>query len=299
MADPRETLLKTIEPREATGERWNVYVIADYGVGDGAFAEVAARLRAIHGGMSAEKLSVAPFSTISTGFWIRQMGIEDAYPGMVAFSNTAPRGSPEAIRWQGDERQRLLFAMLDTDIPVFAISSGYNWSFVKDRIKRLDDGSHAFYDLAIPNAGSQFRSRDFYPQAIARVLAKDISILGEQINPSEIPDVPRDRIAYIDGYGNIKTTTRASQFPPELVASPYIAVQIGSAKGTVYNHFVRGQQAGIGDLGLVAGSSGGSDPFLEIYKRGSSVAYAFGNPMIYDTRDPIIFTPFPLQPSIT
>lgn len=283
-------VLDKIEPRKATSERWNTYVIADYGVGDGAFAEVAAKLRAQHGGISAEKLSVPPFSTISTGFWIRQMGIEDAYPGMVIFSNTAPRGTPEAVRWQGDERQRLLFAMLDTGVPVFAISSGFNWSFVKDRIAVLPDDSRALFDLNIPNSGSQFRSRDVYPDAVVKILRRDDSILGDQLDPSQIPDVPLNRVAYIDGYGNIKTTTRVSQFPPDLKSERFINVRIGSAKAVVFNG-LSNAEAGIEDLGLVGGSSGGADPFLEMYKRGGSAAYVFGNPVIYDARDPIVFSP--------
>lgn len=282
--------LEAIKPREATTDRWNVYVVADYGVGDPAFAEVAASLRAQHGGLSAEKIAVPPFSTIATGFWIRQLGIEDAYQGMVIFSNTAPRGTPEAIHWQGDERQRLLFAMLDTNIPVVAVSSGFNWSLVKDRIKQLDDGSFALYDLDIPNTGTQFRSRDIYPPTLMRLLKGDRSILGAQLDPMQIPEVPLHLIAYIDGYGNIKTTTRASQFPEILKNSPYLKIRIGNPSVVAYNH-LSGKEAGLDDIGFTAGSSGGNDPFLEIYKRGGSAAYALGNPKLYDLSPPIEFSP--------
>ncbi len=277
-------LLTGINAREATTERWNVYVVADYGKGDAAFAEVAARFRAQHGGISAEKIAVPPFSTLSTGFWIAQMGLENAYPGMVIFSNTAPRGTPEAIRWQGDERQRLLFGILDTGVPVCAISTGYNWSFVKHRLSAL-------YELNIANSGSQFRSRDIYPQALARILARDESIIGNVVDPTLIPDVPLDRLAYTDGYGNIKTTTRASQFKTFLLTQRLLKIRIGSASAVVYNHLF-GQEAGVDDLGLVGGSSGGKeDPFLEIIKRGGSAAYVFGNPSVYDERGPIEFSP--------
>lgn len=297
MADARETdLLNGIESRIATPERYNVFVVADYGVGDLAFVEVAAKLRSLHGGISAEKLSVPPFSTLSTGFAIGQIA-EDAYPGMVIFSNTAPRGTEEAIKWQGDDRQRLLFAMLKIQrgeeqikVPTVAISTGYNWSFVKDRIMQYPGGSYAFYDLDIPNSGTQFRSRDLYPDALSRVLRKDATVLGTQIDPAVIPDVPLDRIGYVDGYGNVKTTTRSSQFPVELKHSPLLKVKIGDIQNIVYNS-LSGQEAGVMDYALNAGSSGGSDPFLEIIKRGGSAYFHFGNPHIYDRRDPIVYTP--------
>jgi len=282
-------ILENIKPREATLDRWNAYVVADFGTGDLAFAEVAAKLRAKHGGLSAEKISVPPFSTLSTGFVIRQLGIEGAYPGMIIYSNTAPRGTPEAIRWEGDERQRLLFAVLKTGVPVVAISTGFNWSFVKDEIA-IDGAEPAFFDLNIPNTGSQFRSRDLYPEALARILARDVSILGPRIRPDQIPNVPLNCIAYIDGYGNIKTTTRRSQFPQSLQQSRYLQVRIGSAKNVAYN-LLSGMEAGIEDIGITAGSSGGEDPYIEIYKRGGSAAYSFGSPMIYDTREAIEFTP--------
>lgn len=298
MAGEREVdLLAGIEPREAISDRWNVYVIADYGVVDLAFLEVAAKLRSLHGGISAEKLSVPPFSTLSTGFAICQMA-EDAYPGMVIFSNTAPRGTEEAIKWQGDDRQRLLFAMLkvkhdeeEVKIPTVAISTGFNWSFVKDKIMQYDDGSYAFYDLDIPNSGTQFRSRDLYPDALKRILRRDVSVLGTQLDPKQIPEVPLDRIAYVDGYGNIKITTRLSQLSEPLRQASLIKVRIGDVNTFVYNSLNGQREAGVLDFALNAGSSGGEDPFLEVIKRGGSAYFHFGSPHIYDTRDPIEFTP--------
>jgi len=298
MADAREVgLLSAIEPREPSQDRWNAYVIADYGVGDLAFTEVAARLRAAHSGVSAEKVSVPPFSTIATGFALEQIGIHNAYPGMFLFSNTAPRGSEDAIKWQGDDRQRLLFAMLkvksnagEIRVPVLAVSAGYNWSFIKNNILRYEDGSAALYDLDIPNSGTQFRSRDIYPTALKRILDKDITVLGKQLNPNIIPDPPINRIAYKDGYGNIKTTTRLSQFPESLKQSPFLRVRIGSNTQVVYNS-LSGKEAGLLDFSLNAGSSGGEeDPYLEIVKRGGSADYQFGAPVVYDDRDPIEFT---------
>ena len=58
-------------------------------------------------------------------------------------------------------------------------------------------------------SGSQFRSRDVFPSAVAAVAQGDFSLLGEKLNVEQIPDAPGDRVAWIDGYGNIKTTIPA------------------------------------------------------------------------------------------
>ena len=42
------------------------------------------------------------------------------------------------------------------------------------------------------------------------MMKKDTSFLGERVNPDTLPDYPKNVIASIDGYGNIKTTTRLS-----------------------------------------------------------------------------------------
>lgn len=264
---------------------FDICVIADYGVGDPAFVEVNTRLRSGGGRLirSIDNLSVPSFSTLSTGFWIRQIGIENGYPGLAIFSNTAPRGTEESITWEGDERQRLLYGRLTNGVPVFAISSGYNWSFIKGELKE-------FRDIKIPNSGSQFRSRDIYPDAVIRVLSGDTSILGKELNPDKIPEVPINRIAFIDRYKNIKTTTRESQFQGSLVGERFLSVGIGEATQIVENH-LSGARSANGKIGLLPGSSGRKkDPYLELVKRGGFAAEAFGNPVVLDTSGEISFT---------
>lgn len=265
--------------------RFDVYLIADYGKNDPAFGEVNAKLRA-NGGDSirpADNIAVPKFSTIATGFWIRQMGIENGYPGMVIFSNTAPRGSSEAIRWNGDNRQRLIYGKLKNDVPVFAVSAGFTWSFIRDELVEL-------YDLKIPNEGSQFRSRDYYAPAVARFLAGDISILGEELDKRRIPNVPVDRLAFEDGYGNLKLTTRASEFTSHLRRANFLDVVVEGRRAVAYNHLA-GNESPVGRLGLVKGSSGSiQDRYLELVVRGSSAAELFGNPPVSDNAEPIEFS---------
>lgn len=52
-----------------------INLIADYGSGDPAFAEVAQRLLMVLPQAQLNLISVPPFSTLATGFWIAQLGL--------------------------------------------------------------------------------------------------------------------------------------------------------------------------------------------------------------------------------
>lgn len=268
---------------------FDIYVIADYGIGDPAFTEVNAKLRAEsrkNGGVLAaiDNLSVPPFSTLSTGFWIRQIGLEDSYRGAIIFSNTAPRGSEDAIIWEGDERQRLLYGVLKNGVEVFAVFAGFNWSFIRDELV-------AVHDLDIPNNGSQFRSRDIYAPAVVRFLAGDRTFLGKEIDPRQIPEIPLNCIVE-DGYGNLKITTRRGQLLDGLSRRPFLEATVGRIKQRIFNHLA-GNPAPIGAIGLLEGSSGGEENrFLELVKRGGSAAKAFCNPEIVDNGAKVKFQVF-------
>lgn len=251
----------------------DLYIVADYG-DSGAYAEVHASFRRAEGELNVRSfrdivdINVSAFSTLATGFWIRQIGLEGGYPGMVVFSNTAPRGEPKAVAWEGDSRQRLLYGRLSNGVPVFAVSAGHNWSFIKGDLVE-------FRDLKISNSGSQFRSRDYYPEAVVRTVTGDRSLLGNELDPFFIPDVPPYRIAWRDGYGNIKSTLRLSQLPPTLRESPLVLVTIGTQIGRVARNHLAGNLSEVGQLGLLAGSSGGGDPYLELVKRGGEAVGEF------------------------
>ncbi len=264
----------------------DLYVIADYGIGDPAFTEVNAKLRAEsrkNGGVVSvvESLSVPAFSTVSTGFWIRQIGLEDGYSGAVIFSNTAPRGNKDEITWEGEERQKLLYGVLRNGVEVFAVSAGYNWSFVRDELVE-------FRNLNIPNTGSQFRSRDIYGSAVVRFLAGDRTFLGKEIDPGQIPEIPLNHIVE-DGYGNLKITTRRDQLPTDLSTHPFLEAIIGNERHRVFNHLA-GNPASTGGISLLEGSSGGvNNRFLELVLRGGSAARAFCNPEISDNEGTVKF----------
>ena len=127
------------------------------------------------------------------------------------------------------------------------------------------------------NEGSQFRSRDYYPKAVAKVLKKERTFLGKKGDIDSIPQVPKNLIASIDGYGNIKTTTRSShlKFKP----GQTITIDIHNQKHlAIYTDGVFHVKEGA--LAFAPGSSGHNDKFMEIFVRGGNAYRLFDNPEV-------------------
>ncbi len=250
-------------------DRLFIQLIADYGNGDAAFGEVVQKLHFLEPRVHVYPTSVPSFSTLATGFWTAQYALVNPVPGMVIYTNTAPRKDQKTAREQG-EGERLVYALLDNSVPVVGVNAGYCFSFIKNRIQKL----HA---VNVANKGSQFRSRDFYPEAVIGIARAESQFIGEELDPALIPDVPEKRITWIDGYGNMKTTVRKStvSFEP---GKPLL-IGIGAMKRTAY--FTDGTfSVNEGELAFAPGSSGGDDRFMELFLRGLSAWKEFGKPNV-------------------
>jgi S-adenosylmethionine hydrolase len=107
------------------------------------------------------------------------------------------------------------------------------------------------------------------------------------MDPSSIPDVPQNRVAWIDGYGNMKTTTRSSEVT--LKAGQPVLIQLNGIKRTAY--FTDGTfSVHEGDLAFAPGSSGADNKCMELFLRGLSAWIEFGKPEVESE-----FTIQPLQ----
>src|SRR5215213_4023185 len=177
-----------------------IHVIADYGPGDLAFAEVAQRIRLCLPDAEPLYTPVPAFATLAAGFCVAQLGLNPAPPNTLIYHNVAPRKDDEEAR-AGNEGERLSFARLPNGVRVVGVNAGYAFSFVRDAAEELRW-------ISVPAGGSQFRSRDLFPEASGEIVAGSTSTLAGQIEPSAIPEVPKDRVTYADGYGNLKTTTQ-------------------------------------------------------------------------------------------
>lgn len=246
-----------------------LHLIADYGTGDAAFGEVVQKLYSLHPSLTVHCTSVPAFSTLATGFCAAQYALVNPVAGMVVYTNTAPRRDDGRSRVE-NEGEGLCCAALANGVIVVGVNAGYCFSFLKRRIA-------SFHAVNVPNRGSQFRSRDFYPEAVIGIARGQREWLGASLNPAEIPDVPPNRIAWVDGYGNMKTTLRRSAC--SLAPGQRLTIAIGAHRRTA----VAADGAfGVreGELAFAPGSSGGEDPFMEIFLRGGCAWAAFGKPAV-------------------
>jgi hypothetical protein len=250
-----------------------IHVVADYGPGDLAFAEVAQRVKLRLPDAEPLYTPVPAFATLAAGFCVAQLGLNPAPPNTLVYHNVAPRKDDEEAR-AGNEGERLAFARLPTGVRVVGVNAGYAFSFVRDAAEEL-------CWVSVPAGGSQFRSRDLFPEAAGEIVAGSSAASAGEIEPSEIPEVPFGRVAYADGYGNLKTTAGhdALPAPPGTV----IRVRIGETEreATVSDGAFEVKE---GALAFAPGSSGwpGADGrevrWMELFLRGGSAWEAFGRP---------------------
>ncbi len=252
-----------------------VHIIADYGQGDLAFAEVVQRIRLFLPDAEPVLTPVPAFATLAAGFCTAQLGLNEAPAGTLIYHNVAPRADDDEAR-AGNAGERLAFARLPTGVRVIGVNAGHAFSFVRDAAEELRWA-------AVPAEGSQFRSRDLFPQAAAAIALGRPDALADKIHPTGVPDVPENRIAYIDGYGNLKTTIpRAASDVP---SGSTIRVRIGSVEQEAIasdGSF----EVQSGQLAFAPGSSGWTNAegeetrWMELFLRGGNAFAAFGCPPV-------------------
>src|SRR5919205_2465613 len=172
-----------------------VQIIADYGQGDLAFAEVAQRIKRYLPDAEPVLTPVPAFATLAAGFCIAQLGLNEAPTGTLIYHNVAPRADDTEARAE-NQGERLAFARLPTGVRVIGVNAGYAFTFLRDAAEELRWA-------AVPAEGSQFRSRDLFPQAAGAIALGQPEALAEPLAPDDVPPVPASRIAYVDGYGNL------------------------------------------------------------------------------------------------
>lgn len=159
-----------------------VHIIADYGMGDLAFAEVVQRVKLHLPDAEPILVPVPPFCTVAAGFCIAQLGLHTAPPGTLIYHNVAPREDDETAR-ADNAGERLAYARLPTGVRVIGVNSGYTLSFVKNVAEKLHWASSTA-------EGSQFRSRDVFPQAAAAIALGLPTALGDEIDAQALPSPP-------------------------------------------------------------------------------------------------------------
>ena len=252
-----------------------VHIIADYGAGDLAFAEVVQRIKLYLPDAEPVLTPVPPFSTLAAGFCIAQLGLNEAPTGTLIYHNVAPRADEETAR-RDNVGERLAFALLPTGVRVIGVNAGHTFAFVRGAATELRWA-------AVPAAGSQFRSRDLFPQAAAAIALGQPDALANEIRSQDVPDVPTDCVAYIDGYGNLKTTIAFG------VASVRADTRVRVRVGDVEQEAVASDgsfNVEPGQLAFAPGSSGWTDAhgvetrWMELFLRNGSAWALFGRPSV-------------------
>lgn len=250
-------------------ERQTLIFIADYGTGDPAFTEVILQLQGLLPHATILPVSTPPFSTINTGYWIYQFALTPNLKQTYIYSNTAPRKEDKEAQ-TNNQGEKLMYAQLTNGFEVIAVNAGYCFSFIKPHIQDL-------YYVNVENEGSQFRSRDKYPKAVAQMINKDQKLIGLQAELDLIPDAPQSVIASIDGYGNLKTSIRSSNVSYQ----PGQKLQITIGKTTKEATFTNGIfNIKTGEVAFSPGSSGHTDRFMEVFLRGGNAHALFDQPEI-------------------
>lgn len=247
-----------------------VHVVADYGPGDLAFAEVAQRLAQHLPDAQLVLTPVPAFDTLSAGFCLAQLALTAGAPDRIVYGNVAPRQDQDDPR-AGNEGERLVAGRTPEGVLVVAPNSRYTFSF-------LHGAGTALHEVDAPESGSQFRSRDVFPSLVAALASGDERALGVRLADDAVPAVPPRVLAYVDGYGNLKTTWSQPPAP----SGSRVRVQVGEygveavvSDGTF--------EVPAGETSFAPGSSGWRGPhgdvaWYEVLTRGASTAALLGHP---------------------
>jgi hypothetical protein len=246
-----------------------IHLIADYGPGDLAFAEVVQRLARLVPDATVLPTPVPAFDTLSAGFCAAQLALGDEPSERLVYTNVAPRADDQDPR-PGNQGERLLAAICDNGVVVVGVNARHSFSFLRGR-------AHV-RAVEVSDAGSQFRSRDLFPDVVGLLARSDQSCLGAQVDAALLPPPPERAVAYVDGYGNLKTTWRAAP------VGNGERVQVSVAGATTIATVTDGTFAvPQGEMSFAPGSSGWTVDgerleFYELLLRGGSAAQRLGNP---------------------
>jgi S-adenosylmethionine hydrolase len=247
-----------------------VHLVADYGMGDLAFAEVAQRLVQHLPDAQVVLTPVPAFDTLSAGFCIAQLALTDGPVDRVVYCNVAPREDETDPR-PANQGERLVAGRTADGVLVVGPNARYTFSFLRSAGTR-------FYEVQMPESSSQFRSRDVFPQLVAVLAGGDDTVLGARLADEAVALPPQRVVAYVDGYGNLKTTWPQ----PPVPSGTRVRVDIGdhSIEAIVSDGTF---EVPAGETSFAPGSSGwptaeGDLVWYELFARGASAAALLGHP---------------------
>ncbi len=239
-----------------------LHVVCDYVAGGMEFGEITNRLQ--YHLQNPHEIRIHPtavpsLDTMAVGFVTAQYAFSPHEGRMFLYGNAAPRRGSSQAKKNNDDNG-IQYARLKNGVEIVNVYSEFAFGFVKKEIveyRRID----------CPEGGSQFRSRDYFPERVARLINGDRSILTTELDVASIPEIPHNLVAWTDGFGNIKTTMRKSDLDK-------MKLKVGQSVQVILNGVsmlgvvaTGGFSVDRGVLAVNAGSSGFDDPFVELFLR--------------------------------
>ena len=223
-----------------------IQLVADYGPGDLAYAELTQRLALAVPDAVVQLTRVAPGDTLAMGFCVAELALTEG-PADRIVAHDAGGG-------------RMCGGRTRDGAWIVGADAGWSWSFAVNEVSSLCrlDASHLA--LAIVHVAKG------HPHAVCDPVPREC-----------VPPVPERVVAYVDSAGNVKTTIAEPPAP----AGTRINVRIGGSSARV---LVAGAEAiRHGELVLSAGSGwhsrrGGRQCFFELVVSGGSASDRFADP---------------------
>lgn len=246
--------------------------------------------------------AIPALDTIVAGFKTAQLVFNSKLGyGHIFHTNCAPRKNIVSVKSQGE---KIVLGMTRSGVVLLIVNAGYTLAPFYDAVHA---GEMTFYQTSVPDSGSQFRSRDYFPDAMAdltlhmttrfsalgeektlkllkahafKEILDGLSYLGEPLSLSSFPYLPEGTVYYIDNFGNIKLNYK--HYKLTAIHQPGTPLVIGIGN-TVCDAVVgdAGFSMGEGVIAVTSGSSGwgvgreGKAMFSEIFLRGGSAASHF------------------------
>jgi hypothetical protein len=248
--------------------------------------------------------AIPGMNTVVAGFKTAQLALNSALGfGHIIHTNCAPRRN---IISQHSKGEGVVIGILPSGVALLIVNSGFSLAPFASLIQ---SGQVHFYKSKIPDEGSQFRSRDYFPHAMAELarffidryrdygadkiahlletgqhhsLLEGFSLLGPQISKDDFNELVKTSIYYIDNFGNLKLNINHDDLSAYMGEGAEVAVVIND---TVVNATIGsvGFSQAEGSVALTRGSSGWIQNgqnirFTEVFLRGGSAASSFNMP---------------------
>ncbi|MDE1152250.1 MAG: hypothetical protein PW788_06920 [Micavibrio sp.] len=246
--------------------------------------------------------AIPGMDTIVAGFKTAQLVFNSKLGyGHIFHTNCAPRKNIVSIKSQGE---KIVLGMTRTGVVALMVNAGYS---IAPFYEAVHAGEMMFFQTSVPDSGSQFRSRDYFPDAMADLavhlssrlatlgadkveaalkahkfadLLAGFPFIGAPLDITSFPHLPEATVFYVDSFGNIKLNYKHQKLLAHYPVGTQLVLAIGN---TVCDATVGdvGFSMGEGVIALTAGSSGWSvgrgdkAMFTEIFLRGGAAVNQF------------------------